>query len=193
MGRWLAPTSQTQIEHVSVSRIDNREWSDAADVDNAYVALRRSVNHRGVIEPVLLRPLGNQRLQLVIGARRLQAARELGLATVPAVVRELAVTEAALLAVWATLPRLAPGDAASVATLLSSRGVPDGEVALLVAALAEPASMPPRVPTALFAASVGLRLASSESPVSLVFRALGNSRERALAAVVDVAPSPPPG
>lgn len=69
-----------------------------------YAALRRSIAQQGILQPVLLRPRG-ERYQLVAGARRVQAARELGLPTVPAVVRELNDIQARELALVENLQR----------------------------------------------------------------------------------------
>ena len=63
----------------------------------ADAALLSSVRALGILQPVLLRPEGN-RFTLVAGARRVWAAREIGLETVPAVIRtdELNNTAAAV-------------------------------------------------------------------------------------------------
>ncbi len=69
-----------------------------------YAALRRSIAQQGILQPVLLRPRG-ERYQLVAGARRVRAARELGLQTVPALVRELNDIQAQELALLENLQR----------------------------------------------------------------------------------------
>ncbi len=51
--------------------------------------LAASVRAKGVLQPILVRPLGS-RFQLVAGERRLLAAQRAGLLKVPAVVREVA-------------------------------------------------------------------------------------------------------
>jgi len=53
----------------------------------ALVALSESLRERGVLQPVLVRPLPGGTYELVAGERRWRAARLAGLATVPAVVR----------------------------------------------------------------------------------------------------------
>ncbi|HET8528619.1 MAG TPA: ParB/RepB/Spo0J family partition protein [Gaiellaceae bacterium] len=50
--------------------------------------LAESVKHQGVIQPLLVRPRAAGGYELVAGERRWRAAREAGLATVPALVRE---------------------------------------------------------------------------------------------------------
>jgi len=60
------------------------------------------------VEPLLLRPIESSRFQVVLGARRLEVARRLGLPEVPAIVRELDEAEATLVAVWNALPACDP-------------------------------------------------------------------------------------
>lgn len=51
--------------------------------------LVESVRAHGVLQPVIVRPIGEGRYELVAGERRLRAAREAGLERIPVVVREL--------------------------------------------------------------------------------------------------------
>ncbi len=50
--------------------------------------LADSIGEAGVIQPLILRPLADGRYELIAGERRWRAAREAGLETVPAVLRE---------------------------------------------------------------------------------------------------------
>jgi ParB family transcriptional regulator, chromosome partitioning protein len=59
-----------------------REWS-SADIQS----LTASILAQGILQPLVLRRKG-RRFQLIAGERRLRAAREAGLQTVPAVIRE---------------------------------------------------------------------------------------------------------
>jgi ParB family transcriptional regulator, chromosome partitioning protein len=56
--------------------------------DEALADLAASVRVQGVVQPILVRPLGAGMYELVAGERRWRAARAAGLATVPALVRE---------------------------------------------------------------------------------------------------------
>ena len=51
--------------------------------------LAASVREHGVLQPILVRPLGRNRYQLVAGERRWRASKEAGLETIPALVEEL--------------------------------------------------------------------------------------------------------
>jgi ParB family chromosome partitioning protein len=58
-------------------------------VDARLRELMASIAAQGVVCPVLVRPVGPGRYELVAGERRWRACRELGVATIPAIVREL--------------------------------------------------------------------------------------------------------
>lgn len=74
---------------------------DDADMDELAMSIQRS----GIREPVLLRPAGDGRFQLVSGHRRVHAASRLGLAGVPAVVVDMDDDEATVLMVDMNLHR----------------------------------------------------------------------------------------
>lgn len=69
--------------------------------EEALVSLAESLRARGVLQPVLVRPLADGRWELIAGERRWRAAKIAGLAQIPAIVRahddaaslELAVIE----------------------------------------------------------------------------------------------------
>ncbi|GAC1417339.1 MAG: ParB/RepB/Spo0J family partition protein [Burkholderiaceae bacterium] len=85
-----------------------------------------SVRDHGVLQPILVRPLAKsdqgKAYQLVAGERRWRAAREAGLETVPAVVREVADQQALELALIENVQRhdISPVDAAMAFRRLAS-------------------------------------------------------------------------
>ena len=68
-------------------------------------ALAESIREQGVLQPLLVRPLGNGRYAIVAGERRYRAARMAGLAEVPVRVLDLPEKEARLLALVENLQR----------------------------------------------------------------------------------------
>ena len=68
-------------------------------------ALARSIREQGVLQPLLVRSLGNGRYAIVAGERRYRAARMAGLAEVPVRVLDLPEKEARLLALLENLQR----------------------------------------------------------------------------------------
>ncbi|MGB5711224.1 MAG: ParB/RepB/Spo0J family partition protein [Waterburya sp.] len=67
--------------------------------------LTQSVQKKGILSPLLVRPLGNNKYELVAGERRFQAAQAVGLEQVPVVIRELSELEAKELGLVENLQR----------------------------------------------------------------------------------------
>jgi len=93
--------------------------------------LADSIRASGVVQPVLLRPAGG-RYQLIAGERRWRAARQAGLASIPAVVRDIGDRDALELALTENLLRedLNPIEAAQgYAALQQKHGLKHEEIA----------------------------------------------------------------
>lgn len=57
--------------------------------EEALVSLTASISELGVLQPVLVRPVGVDRYELIAGERRWRAAKRAGLQAIPAVVRRI--------------------------------------------------------------------------------------------------------
>lgn len=87
-----------EVRHVPVDylRLDQIESSpyqarrDFQNLDN----LAADIHENGVLQPVLVRPLGQDRYQLVAGERRWRASKLSEQPTIPAVIREMSDLEA---------------------------------------------------------------------------------------------------
>lgn len=55
--------------------------------EEALAELVHSLREIGLLQPVVVRPLGDERYELIMGERRWRAAREAGFSTIPAIVR----------------------------------------------------------------------------------------------------------
>jgi ParB family chromosome partitioning protein len=98
----------------------------------AAAGLVESVRAQGVVQPVLVRPRAAGGWELIAGERRWRAAREAGLAAVPAVVRAADDRESLLYALVENVARenLSPvEEARACAVLLDEFGLSLGEVA----------------------------------------------------------------
>ena len=94
--------------------------------------LTRSVIAHGVVQPVIVRPVGEDRYELVAGERRWRAAQAAGLETVPAVVREVPDEVALSIAIIENIQRedLTPlEEARGVARLIEEFSMTHREVA----------------------------------------------------------------
>ncbi len=80
----------TGIKVIAIDRIESnpRQPRTVFDAD-ALAELAASIREHGVLQPILVRPLGENRYQLVAGERRWRASREAGLTSMPALVEEL--------------------------------------------------------------------------------------------------------
>jgi len=67
--------------------------------------LSASITARGLIQPVIVRPLGDGRYELIAGERRWRAAGQAGLTRIPAVVRQAESAEAIELALIENIQR----------------------------------------------------------------------------------------
>lgn len=67
--------------------------------------LAEDIAKNGVLQPVLVRPLGNERYELVAGERRWRAAQQAGKTIIPAVVRPMSDMEARIYGLTENLQR----------------------------------------------------------------------------------------
>ena len=94
------------IRHVPIDRIEpNPENPRLLFEEEALEELAASIREHGVLQPILVRPMGADRYQLVAGERRWRAARRAGLPTIPALVEELDDDAALEIAVIENLQR----------------------------------------------------------------------------------------
>lgn len=83
------PTSGSGLTELAVGDIDPNPHQPRSHFDEETLAsLAASVRELGVLQPILVRPVG-ERYELIAGERRWRAARRAGLARVPAVVRTI--------------------------------------------------------------------------------------------------------
>jgi ParB family chromosome partitioning protein len=100
--------------------------------DEALLALAESVKARGILQPVVVRPLSGGSYELIAGERRLRAAVIAGVGQVPAIVRETDEGELLELALIENMAREdlnAIEEARACATLVDDLGITKEEVA----------------------------------------------------------------
>ncbi|HEY7198152.1 MAG TPA: ParB/RepB/Spo0J family partition protein [Gaiellaceae bacterium] len=116
---------------VGAIRANGRQPRRRFDPD-ALAGLAESVRVQGVVQPVVVRPLGQGSYELVAGERRWRAAKAAGLATVPALVRETDDRESLLLALIENVARedlSAVEEARAYSVLMDEFGLALGDVA----------------------------------------------------------------
>lgn len=78
------------LRDLSVSQIEPNPHQPRGYFDEeALVSLTASITELGLLQPVLVRPLGQDRYELIAGERRWRAAKRAGLQSIPAVVRQV--------------------------------------------------------------------------------------------------------
>ncbi|MCS7150142.1 MAG: ParB/RepB/Spo0J family partition protein [Caldimicrobium sp.] len=73
--------------------------------DESFQELMKSIQEKGVLQPILVRKITEGLYECVAGERRLRAAKKLGLKTVPVIVKELGDEEALLVSIMENLQR----------------------------------------------------------------------------------------
>ena len=85
-----SPTRSVGVRIVPVDRIDsNPQQPRLAFNQETLDELTASIREHGVLQPILVRPIGQNRYQLVAGERRWRASKQAGLETIPALIEEI--------------------------------------------------------------------------------------------------------
>ncbi len=100
------PTSEDLVQQIAVDKIIANTYQPRSEFDQAALEeLTASVQAHGVLQPVMVRPHGGGRYELVAGERRFRAARLAGLTQIPAVVRRMTDEEALTVALIENIQR----------------------------------------------------------------------------------------
>ena len=111
------PTRSVVVRIVHVERIEpNPEQPRLAFEQEALDELTASIREHGVLQPILVRPLGPNTYQIVAGERRWRASKQAGLDTIPALIEEIDDDTALEIAIIENLQRedLSPLDEAAM-------------------------------------------------------------------------------
>jgi ParB/RepB/Spo0J family partition protein len=97
-------------------------------------ALAASIRVAGILQPLLVSPRGEDRFQVVVGSRRLAAAKQVGLPTVPVVPRQLGARQriAAMLIENVQRGDLTPIEEAEGYARLQTTGLTQRQIAAMV-------------------------------------------------------------
>jgi ParB family transcriptional regulator, chromosome partitioning protein len=91
---------------LKLSQIQPGRYQPRTRMDEASLAqLAQSIRAQGLIQPVLVRPLGAGRYEMIAGERRMRAAAMAGLEEIPVVVREVPDEAAAVMALVENIQR----------------------------------------------------------------------------------------
>lgn len=128
--------ADSPLKVLAVSRIEPLPGNPRKHFDEAALdELAASIATRGVIQPIIVRPQGEGRYQLVAGERRWRAAQKARLHEIPALVRELTDREVMALALIENLQRedLNPvEEARAYQRLADEEGMTQADIARMV-------------------------------------------------------------
>jgi ParB family chromosome partitioning protein len=129
----LIGSGEPELAHVPVEQIHPNPQQPRKELDrDAVSGLADSIRAQGLIQPVIVRPRVQGGYELIAGERRWRAAREAGIATVPAVVRDADDRDTLLLGLVENVARedLSPvEEGRAYAILLDEFGLSLGELA----------------------------------------------------------------
>jgi ParB family chromosome partitioning protein len=111
------PTRSVGVRVVHIERIEpNPEQPRMVFEQDALDELAASIREHGVLQPILVRPLGPNTYQIVAGERRWRASKQAGLATIPALIEDIDDDTALEIAIIENLQRedLTPLDEAAM-------------------------------------------------------------------------------
>jgi ParB family chromosome partitioning protein len=129
----IGGAGEPELAHLPVEQIHANPRQPRKRFDHeATAGLADSIRTQGVVQPVLVRPRKQGGFELIAGERRWRAAREAGVPTVPAVVRETDDRETLLLSLVENVARedLSPiEEARAYAVLVDEFALSLGDVA----------------------------------------------------------------
>ncbi|MGI9860645.1 ParB/RepB/Spo0J family partition protein [Moorella naiadis] len=121
------------ITSVAVDRIVPGKHQPRRDFDDAKMAeLVQSIKAHGIIQPIVVKPAGNEGYEIIAGERRWRACRQAGLQEIPAIIKSLDARTTAEIALVENLQRedLNPlEEAEAYQTLLEEYGLTQEDVA----------------------------------------------------------------
>ena len=84
------PPKDGELRHLPVEYMERGRYQPRRDMSpDALEELAESIRAQGVMQPIVVRPLGEKRYEIIAGERRWRAAQMAELETIPAVIREV--------------------------------------------------------------------------------------------------------
>ena len=89
-GKSDTPNNEGELREILVGDLSPGKYQPRTRMDKAALQeLAQSVKDRGIVQPILVRPINGGKFEIVAGERRWRAAQIAGLLTVPALVRDI--------------------------------------------------------------------------------------------------------
>ncbi len=111
-GEKVANTSKNEVENsesvmkIAIDKISPNRYQPRTIFDDSKIEeLARTIHTHGVIQPIVVRKLNNDRYEIIAGERRYRAMKSLNWTEVPAIIREMNDKETASVALIENLQR----------------------------------------------------------------------------------------
>jgi len=81
---------QRELQHLPLDLLQRGKYQPRRDMDpQALEELAQSIKAQGVMQPIVVRPIGSGRYEIIAGERRWRASQQAGQETIPAMVRDV--------------------------------------------------------------------------------------------------------
>ncbi|MGQ9608135.1 MAG: ParB/RepB/Spo0J family partition protein [bacterium] len=98
--------SAERIVNISVDDISPSPYQPRVQMNSELLEeLSASIKEKGVVQPIIVRSLGNDKYEIIAGERRLRACKLAGLKEIPAIIREASDIEAMEIAITENIQR----------------------------------------------------------------------------------------
>lgn len=105
-GKTPVAAAEERLERLPLSQLTRGKYQPRRDIQpEALEELADSIRAQGVMQPIVVRPVGEARYEIIAGERRWRAAQLAELATIPAVIREVTDEVALALALIENIQR----------------------------------------------------------------------------------------
>lgn len=102
----VSSSSQNELHQLPLEVIQRGKYQPRRDMDpQSLEELAQSIKAQGVMQPIVVRPIANNRYEIIAGERRWRASQQAGLDKIPALVRDIPDETAIALALIENIQR----------------------------------------------------------------------------------------
>lgn len=95
-----------ELQHLPLDLLQRGKYQPRRDMDpQALEELAQSIKSQGVMQPIVVRPIGAGRFEIIAGERRWRASQQAGQETIPAMVRDVSDETAIAMALIENIQR----------------------------------------------------------------------------------------
>jgi len=100
------PVADSELRHLAVDLMQRGKYQPRVDMHNdSLQELADSIRAQGVVQPIVVRPIGGGKYEIIAGERRWRASQIAGLHEIPAVVRDVPDSAAVAIALIENIQR----------------------------------------------------------------------------------------